>query len=59
MKWMPNRRGLANGLIVLGVGLGSLIFNFIETLIINPKNVKPVIDPTGVTKVVVSDQTKP
>ncbi|KNB43901.1 oxalate:formate antiporter [Blastocystis sp. subtype 4] len=50
MKWMPNRRGLANGLIVLGFGLGSLIFNFIETLIINPKNVKPVIDPTGVTK---------
>ena len=51
MKWLPNHRGLANGFIVLGVGLGSLIFNYVETFVINPKNIKPDIDPTGATNV--------
>lgn len=51
MKWLPHNRGLANGLIVLGFGFGSLIFNFVDTYVINPKNIKPILDPTGVTKV--------
>lgn len=50
MKWLPNNRGLANGLIVFGFGFGSLIFNFVQTGYINPKNVKPVLDPTGTTE---------
>lgn len=47
MKWLPNHRGLANGLIVFGFGFGSLIFNFVQTLYINPKNVAPIPDPSG------------
>ena len=51
MKWLPNHRGLANGFIVLGFGLGSLIFNYVETLVINPKNIKPELDPASATNV--------
>lgn len=51
MKWLPHHRGLANGLIVFGFGFGSLIFNFVETFIINPHNIPEVEDPTGVTTV--------
>lgn len=47
MKWFPNHRGLANGLIVFGFGFGSLIFNFVQTFYINPNNVNPIPDPTG------------
>lgn len=47
MKWLPNHRGLANGLIVFGFGFGSLIFNFVQTFYINPNNVSPIPDPTG------------
>lgn len=54
MKWLPHHRGLANGLIVFGFGFGSLIFNFVETFIINPHNKPEVIDPTGVTDVFLS-----
>lgn len=53
MKWLPNHRGLANGFIVLGFGLGSLIFNYVETFIINPNNAKPIPDPTSATSVCV------
>ncbi|KAK8804570.1 hypothetical protein WA588_004780, partial [Blastocystis sp. NMH] len=49
MKWLPNHRGLANGFIVLGFGLGSLIFNYVETFVINPNNAKPIPDPTSAT----------
>ena len=51
MKWLPHNKGLANGLIVFGFGFGSLIFNFVETFIINPKNQPQVPDPTGATTV--------
>lgn len=52
MKWFPKSRGLVNGLILFGFGFGSLIFNFLQTFIINPKNVKPILDPTGVSDVI-------
>ena len=52
MKWFPKSRGLVSGLILFGFGFGSLIFNFLQTLIINPKNVKPILDPTGVSDVI-------
>lgn len=51
MKWFPHNRGFANGLVLFGLCFGSVIFNFVETLIINPHNEKPVIDPTGKTQV--------
>ena len=51
MKWLPHNKGLANGLIVFGFGFGSLIFNFVEPFIINPKNQPQVPDPTGATTV--------
>lgn len=38
MKWFPDNRGLANGVIVAGFGLGSLIFNWIQTGYLNPDN---------------------
>ena len=50
MKWFPKNRGFANGLILLGLCFGSVIFNFVETLVINPHNEKPVLDPTGATQ---------
>lgn len=38
MKWFPNRKGLVNGVIVGGFGMGALIFNFVQTAFLNPKN---------------------
>lgn len=41
MKWMPRWKGLANGVVVAGFGLGSLGFNALQTLYINPLNLSP------------------
>ena len=38
MKWMPKWKGLANGVVVAGFGLGALGFNALQTLYINPHN---------------------
>lgn len=40
MKWMPKWKGLANGVVVAGFGLGALGFNALQTLYINPRNSK-------------------
>ncbi len=42
MKWMPRWKGLANGVVVAGFGLGALGFNALQTLYINPDNIEPV-----------------
>ena len=41
MKWMPKWKGLANGIVVAGFGLGALGFNAIQTVYINPDNLAP------------------
>ncbi|XP_023228151.1 uncharacterized protein LOC111628560 [Centruroides sculpturatus] len=41
MKWFPNRKGLVNGIVVSGFGLGALIFNQVQTTYLNPKNLVP------------------
>lgn len=38
MKWLPKRKGFANGIVVAGFGLGALIFNIVQTMYVNPGN---------------------
>ncbi|XP_043247313.1 uncharacterized MFS-type transporter YhjX-like [Amphibalanus amphitrite] len=44
MKWYPERRGLANGIIVAGFGMGAVVFNWIQTSYLNPDNVAVAAD---------------
>jgi len=39
MKWFPDRKGTAMGVVVGGFGGGALVFNQIQTAILNPGNV--------------------
>jgi len=41
MRWFPNKKGLVNGIIVGGFGLGAFIFNFVQTTYLNPQNRSP------------------
>lgn len=41
MKWFPQRKGLVNGIVVAGYGLGALIFNQVQTGFLNPENKSP------------------
>ncbi|XP_066937813.1 uncharacterized MFS-type transporter YhjX-like isoform X2 [Macrobrachium rosenbergii] len=41
MKWYPHRKGLINGLIVGGFGLGSLGSTTFQTFYLNPENLPP------------------
>ena len=43
MKWMPKWKGIANGIVVSGFGLGALIFDAVQTGFVNPRNI--VADP--------------
>ena len=45
MKWMPKWKGVANGIVVSGFGLGALIFDAVQTGFVNPKNVVADPDP--------------
>ncbi|XP_046547493.1 oxalate:formate antiporter-like [Haliotis rubra] len=47
MKWMPERKGLAGGLVVAGFGGGAFIFNLIQTAFINPDNLSPDVTVNG------------
>lgn len=42
---MPGKGGLASGIIVAGFGCGSLIFNQVQSKLINPNNIAAVVDP--------------
>ena len=46
MRWFPKSKGLVNGIIVGGFGLGAFIFNQIQTAYLNPLN-KPLDDENG------------
>ncbi|CAF0966220.1 unnamed protein product [Brachionus calyciflorus] len=41
MSWFPNRRGLANSIILFGYGASAIAFNQIQTKYINPNNISP------------------
>ena len=41
MKWFPRKKGLVNGIIVGGFGLGAFIFNTVQTTYLNPDNISP------------------
>ncbi|OWF45029.1 MFS-type transporter YhjX [Mizuhopecten yessoensis] len=41
MKWLPDKRGLVNGLVVAGFGGGAFIFDQVQTAYLNPDNLAP------------------
>ncbi len=41
IKWFPKAKGFANSVILFGFGGGSIIFDQIQTLYINPDNYSP------------------
>merc|ERR1719150_1105211 len=41
MRWFPNHKGLAMGIVVGGFGGGAFVFNQIQTALINPDNHTP------------------
>ncbi|ELT92519.1 hypothetical protein CAPTEDRAFT_227457 [Capitella teleta] len=41
MQWLPERKGLVNGIVLAGFGGGSFIFNQVQTAYINPDNLAP------------------
>ena len=44
MRWLPKRKGLANGFVVSSFGLGAVLFAYAQTLYINPHNHPPEED---------------
>ena len=40
--WFPERPGLISGIIIGGFGIGTFVFNFVCTAIVNPNNEKEV-----------------
>ncbi|XP_069119495.1 oxalate:formate antiporter-like isoform X2 [Argopecten irradians] len=41
MKWLPDTKGLVNGLIVAGFGGGAFVFDQVQTAYLNPSNLVP------------------
>jgi len=41
MRWFPNHKGMAMGVVVGGFGGGAFIFNQIQTALLNPENLAP------------------
>lgn len=41
MKWLPKWEGTASGIVLLGYGLSPFLFNYIQTMYINPHNLTP------------------
>ena len=42
LKWFPNHKGTVMGIVVSGFGAGAMVFNVIQTKIVNPKNIPPI-----------------
>ncbi|XP_033733057.1 oxalate:formate antiporter-like isoform X2 [Pecten maximus] len=38
MKWLPDKKGLVNGLVVAGFGGGAFVFDQVQTAYLNPSN---------------------
>ena len=41
IRWFPNNKGMAMGIVVGGFGGGAFVFNQIQTAILNPDNLSP------------------
>ena len=41
IRWLPNWKGVASGIVVSGFGISSFIFTLIQTAYINPNNIPP------------------
>ena len=46
-EWLPERKGLANGLILGAFGFGSFVFSYLCLLVVNPDNVHTEIYQDG------------
>lgn len=42
-RWVPQRKGLINGVVTAGFGLGAFAFNFVITALVNPHNNSPCV----------------
>ena len=40
MSFYPNNKGLVNGIVLCGFGISALIFDKVQTVLINPSNIK-------------------
>lgn len=49
IKWLPDMKGLASGIVVFGFGSGAFVFNFVQTAWANPHGLKPVRELHGGT----------
>mmetsp|Transcript_104134 Transcript_104134/g.324694 ORF Transcript_104134/g.324694 Transcript_104134/m.324694 type:complete len:336 (+) Transcript_104134:2-1009(+) len=41
MHWLPERGGLAAGVVVLGYGAGAFVFDPVQAALVNPRNLVP------------------
>ena len=48
-EWLPSRKGLANGVILMAFGFGAFVFSFLSFAIINPDNLPPETYENGQT----------
>ena len=44
-EWFPDNKGLVSGSIMAAFGFGSFVFGIISTAIVNPDDLKPIVDP--------------
>ena len=49
-QWFPGKTGLMASMTLAGFGYGSVIWNPLETLYVNPDNIAPVSVPGEVDK---------
>ena len=51
-EWFPQCKGAVTGLVLAGVGVGSIVFSILSTSIVNPENVAPVLPYPGANELV-------
>lgn len=49
VKWLPEMKGLASGIVVFGFGAGAFVFNFVQTAWANSSGLKPDRELPGST----------
>mmetsp|Transcript_28776 Transcript_28776/g.95624 ORF Transcript_28776/g.95624 Transcript_28776/m.95624 type:complete len:453 (+) Transcript_28776:163-1521(+) len=47
MGWLPERKGLATGLVVLGFGSGASMLDPLQAALVNPRNLAPTLIEGG------------